>query len=194
MEPLSKEGPMDKELKKEMVAKMEKTVSIVFDEFASIKTGRASPALIENIKVEYYGTKTPLNQLASIATPDPHLIVVHPYDENAIELIDKALQGSDLGLNPSNDGTVLRIPIPPLTDERMEELKNLVRRLAEDGKVSLRNIRRDILKKVQTMEKDGEISEDSAMRDRDEIQDITDYYTQKIDDLLIKKEEEILNG
>jgi len=194
LEPLSKEGPMDKELKKEMVAKMEKTVSIVFDEFASIKTGRASPALIENIKVEYYGTKTPLNQLASIATPDPHLIVVHPYDENAIELIDKALQGSDLGLNPSNDGTVLRIPIPPLTDERMEELKNLVRRLAEDGKVSLRNIRRDILKKVQTMEKDGEISEDSAMRDRDEIQDITDYYTQKIDDLLIKKEEEILNG
>lgn len=185
---------MDKELKKEMITKMDKSVSIVFNEFTSIKTGRASPALIENIKVEYYGTKVPLNQLASIATPDPHLIVVHPYDENAIDSVEKALQSSDLGLNPSNDGTVLRIPIPPLTDERREELKNLVRRLAEDGKVSLRNIRRDFLKKIQTMGKEGEISEDEAIRDKDEIQELTDHFTKKIDDLLIKKEGEILNG
>lgn len=185
---------MDKELKKEMITKMDKSVSIVFDEFKSIKTGRASPALIENIKVEYYGTKVPLNQLASIATPDPHLIVVHPYDENAIDSVEKSLQSSDLGLNPSNDGTVLRIPIPPLTDERREELKNLVRRLAEDGKVSLRNIRRDFLKKIQAMGKEGKISEDQAIRDKDEIQELTDHFTQKIDDLLIKKEEEILNG
>lgn len=185
---------MDKELKKEMVTKMDKTVSIVSDEFTSIKTGCASPALIENIRVEYYGTKTPLNQLASIATPDPHLIVVHPYDESTIGSIEKSLQSSDFGLNPSNDGTVLRIPIPPLTDERREELKNLVRRLAEDGKVSLRNIRRDSLKKIQAMEKDGEISEDEAMRDKEEIQDLIGRFTQKIDNLLIKKEEEILNG
>ena len=173
---------------------MDKTVSIVSDEFASIKTGSASPALIENIKVEYYGTKTPLNQLASIAAPNAHLIVVHPYDENVIGVIEKALHSSEFGLNPSNDGTVLRIPIPPLTDERREELKNLFHRLAEDGKVSLRNIRRDILKKVQNMNKDGEISEDEAMRFKDEIQEVTDHFTQKIDDILIKKEEEILNG
>ncbi|MCK4226471.1 ribosome recycling factor [candidate division WOR-3 bacterium] len=185
---------MDKELKKEMVAKMGKTVSIVSDEFSGVKTGRASPVLIENVKVEYYGTKTPLNQLASIATPEPHLIVVHPYDENVIGAIEKALMSSNLGLNPNNDGTILRIPIPPLTDERREELGALVHKLAEDGKVSLRNIRRDILKKVQTMEKDGEISEDDAMRYKDQVQEVTDHFTEKIDNLLIKKEEEILNG
>ncbi len=185
---------MDKELKKEMIEKMEKTFSIVSEEFASIKTGRASPALIESIKVDYYGTKVPINQLASIAVPEPHLIVLHPFDEKAIDNIEKGILSSDLGLNPSNDGSVLRIPIPPLTDERREELKKLVHRLAEEGKISIRNIRRDIIKDIQDMEKDGSIAKDEEIRYKDEIQKATDHYTEKIKDILIKKEKEILNG
>ena len=185
---------MDKVLKKQIAEKMEKTFSIVSDEFANIKTGRASPALIEDLKVEYYGTKTPLNQLASITIPEPHLIVIHPFDEKAMGNIEKAIISSDLGLNPSNDGSVLRVPIPPLTDERREELRKLVHRLAEEGKVSLRNIRRDAIKEIQDISKEGEISEDDEIRFKDEIQKITDHFTDKIKDTLIKKEKEILNG
>ena len=185
---------MDKVLKKQIVEKMEKSFSIVSDEFANIKTGRASPALIEDLKVEYYGTKTPLNQLASITVPEPHLIVIHPFDEKAMENIEKAIITSDLGLNPSNDGSVLRVPIPPLTDERREELKKLVHRLAEEGKVSLRNIRRDAIKEIQDISKEGKISKDDEIRFKDEIQKITDHFTDRIKDILIKKEKEILNG
>jgi len=185
---------MDKEIKKEMIEKMEKSFSIVSEEFASIKTGRASPVLIEGIKVDYYSTKVPINQLASIAVPEPHLIVIHPFDANAINNIEKAIISSDLGLNPSNDGSVLRIPIPPLTDERREELKKLVHRLAEEGKVSLRNIRRDTIKVVQDKAKEGLIREDEELRSKDEIQKVTDHYTDKIKDILIKKEKEILDG
>jgi ribosome recycling factor len=185
---------MDKAIKKQIVEKMEKTFSIVSDEFANIKTGRASPALIEDLKVEYYGTKTPLNQLASITIPEPHLIVIHPFDEKAMENIEKAIISSELGLNPSNDGSVLRVPIPPLTDERREELKKLVHRLAEEGKVSLRNVRRDAIKEIQEISKDGEISKDDEIRFKDEVQKITDHFTDKIKEILIKKEKEILNG
>ena len=185
---------MDKELKKELIEKMEKTFSIVSEEFASIKTGRASPALIEGIKADYYGTKVPINQLASIAIPEAHLIVIHPFDDKAIDDIEKAIITSDLGLNPSNDGSILRIPIPPLTDERREELKKLVHRLAEEGKISLRNIRRDVIKDVQDMAKKGGITEDDEIRYKDEIQKVTDHYTEKIKDILIKKEKEILDG
>lgn len=185
---------MDKELKKEIVDKMNKTLSVLRDEFSGIKTGRASPSIIEDIKVNYYGTDTPINQLASIATPEPHLIVVQPFDEDSIDDIEKAVLQSDLGLNPSNDGTVLRIPVPPLTDERREELKKLVNRLAEESKISIRNIRRDYNKRVQQMEDSGEISEDEAMRYRNEIQDLTDHFTEKIEDLLVNKEKEIING
>jgi ribosome recycling factor len=185
---------MDKILKKQLVEKMEKTFSIVSDEFANIKTGRASPVLIEDLKVEYYGTKTPLNQLASITIPEPHLIVIHPFDEKAMDNIEKAIISSDLGLNPSNDGSVLRVPIPPLTDERREELKKLVHRLAEEGKVSLRNIRRDAIKEIQDISKEGKISKDDEIRFKDEVQKITDHFTDKIKDILINKEKEILNG
>jgi len=185
---------MDKELKKELVEKMEKTFSIVSEEFASIKTGRASPTLIEGIKIDYYGTKVPINQLASIAVPEAHLMVIHPFDEKAINNIEKAIISSDLGLNPSNDGSILRIPIPPLTDERRDELKKLVHRLAEEGKVSLRNIRRDVIKDIQDKAKKGDITEDDEIRYKDEIQKVTDHYTEKVKDILIKKEKEILDG
>ncbi|MEA1912440.1 MAG: ribosome recycling factor [candidate division WOR-3 bacterium] len=184
---------MNKELKKELVTKMEKTVSILSDEFSSVKSGRASPGLVEDIKVDYYGIKTPLNQLASIAAPEPHLIVIHPYDEKSIDFIEKALVTSDLGLNPSNDGAVLRIPIPPLTDERRQELKKLVNRLAEESRVSLRNIRREIIKKIQGLENKREISEDEAIRDKDKVQEITNYFTEKINNFLLKKEKEVLD-
>lgn len=185
---------MDRELKKELIEKMEKTFSIVSEEFASIKTGRASPALIEGIKIDYYGTKVPINQLASIAVPEAHLMVIHPFDEKAIDNIEKAIITSDLGLNPSNDGSILRIPIPPLTDERRDELKKLVHRLAEEGKVSLRNIRRDVIKDVQDMAKKGDVTKDDEIRYKEEIQKVTDHYTDKIKDILVKKEKEILDG
>jgi ribosome recycling factor len=185
---------MDKELKKELIEKMEKTFSIVSEEFASIKTGRASPTLIEGIKIDYYGTKVPINQLASIAVPEAHLMVIHPFDEKAIDNIEKAIITSDLGLNPSNDGSILRIPIPPLTDERRDELKKLVHRLAEEGKVSLRNIRRDVIKDVQDTAKKGDITKDDEIRYKEEIQKVTDHYTDKIKDILVKKEKEILDG
>ncbi|MEO0294094.1 MAG: ribosome recycling factor [candidate division WOR-3 bacterium] len=184
---------MDVVLKKQMVEKMEKTLSIVSEEFASIKTGRASPALLEGIKVDYYGTKVPINQLASITVPEPHLIVIHPFDEKAIDNIEKAIVASELGLNPSNDGSVLRIPIPPLTDERREELKKLIHRLAENGRVSLRNIRRDFIKIVQDMEKEKKISKDDELRYKEEIQKITDHFSEKINELLKKKEKEIFD-
>jgi ribosome recycling factor len=185
---------MDNVLKKQMVEKMEKTLSIVAEEFSNIKTGRASPALVEDIKIDYYGTKVPINQLASITVPEPHLIVIHPFDERAIDNIEKAIESSNLGLNPSNDGSILRIPIPPLTDERREELKKLVHQLAEKGKVSIRNIRRDAIKDVQDMGKEKKISKDDELRAKDEIQKITDHFIEKITDLLEKKEKEILNG
>ena len=180
------------EILQETEKKMQKTVEAVSQQLARLRTGKASPALLEGIKVDYYGTLTPINQLASISTPEPRLIVVHPWDKSALGAIEKAIQSSDLGLNPNSDGNVIRIPIPPLTEERRKELLKVAKNIAEEGKVAIRNIRRDAIEKIKKMQKDGELPEDDSHRLQDKVQDLTEKYIKKIDEILKNKEEEIM--
>ncbi|RLF06633.1 MAG: ribosome recycling factor [Thermoprotei archaeon] len=180
------------EILEEAEKKMQKTVESISGQLARLRTGKASPALLEGIKVDYYGTPTPINQIASISTPEPRLIVVHPWDKSAVAAIEKAIQSSDLGLNPNSDGTVIRIPIPPLTEERRKELLKVAKNIAEEGKVAIRNIRRETIEKIKKMQKDGEIPEDDSYRLQDKVQDLTEKYTKKIDEILKNKEEEIM--
>jgi ribosome recycling factor len=157
-----------------------------------VRTGRASTALLDGIQVDYYGTPTPLNQLANMSTPDPRLIVVSPYDKGSITAIEKAIQASDLGLTPSNDGKVVRIPIPPLTEERRKELVKHIHRLAEDHKVGVREGRRDALSMLKDLESEGAVPADDRRREEKKIQGLTDDYVKKIDEMTAQKEEEIL--
>jgi ribosome recycling factor len=171
---------------------MEKSVRSLRTELQKVRTGRASTALLDGLQVDYYGTPTPLNQLANMSTPDPRLIVISPYDKGAMTGIEKAILASDLGLTPSNDGKVVRIPIPPLTEERRKELVKHVHRLAEDHKVGVREGRRDALSMLKDLESDGSIPADDRRREEKRIQGLTDEYTRKIDDMTSQKEEEIL--
>lgn len=170
---------------------MEKSASLLAQELAKLRTGRASPALLDGIKVEYYGSTLPLNQVASISIPEPRLMVIQPWDKNALPEIEKALYKSPIGLTPNNDGSVIRLAIPPLTTERREELVKLAQRLAEDAKVAVRNIRREANSETKKEEKEKKIPEDEAYKSQEEIQKITDEYIEKIDDILKKKEREI---
>lgn len=172
--------------------RMEEVIASTKRAFASVRTGRANPALLDRIMVSYYGTPTPLNQMASVSVPEPRLLVITPWDKGSIKDIEKAILTSDLGLVPSNDGTVIRLSIPALTEERRKELVRLVRKDAEDYRVAVRNIRRDLNEAAKKLEKDGEISEDELRRGQDEIQKLTDRYIEKIDELLKVKEKEIL--
>jgi len=172
--------------------KMDQTMDHVRHEFSTIRTGRASTALLDGISVDYYGTAAPLNQIANISVPDSKLLLVTPYDKGGLANIEKALLKSDLGLTPNNDGRVIRIPIPELTEERRKDLVKVIKRLAEDSRVSLRNIRREANEKVKKAEKDGEVPEDESHRIRDEIQKVTDSYVKRIDELLKAKEEEVM--
>ncbi len=172
--------------------KMDQTMDHVRHEFSTIRTGRASTALLDGISVDYYGTATPLNQIANISVPDSKLLLVTPYDKGGLANIEKALLKSDLGLTPNNDGKVIRIPIPELTEERRKDLVKVIRRLAEDSRVSLRNTRREANDKVKKAEKDGEVPEDESHGIRDEVQKVTDSYVKKIDELLKAKEEEVM--
>ena len=172
--------------------KMDQTMDHVRHEFSTIRTGRASTALLDGISVDYYGTVTPLNQIANISVPDAKLLLVTPYDKGGLANIEKALLKSELGLTPNNDGKVIRIPIPELTEERRKDLVKVIRRLAEDSRVSLRNTRREANDKVKKAEKDGEVPEDESHRIRDEIQKVTDSYVKNIDELLKAKEEEVM--
>ncbi len=172
--------------------KMDQTMDHVRHEFSTIRTGRASTALLDGISVDYYGTASPLNQIANISVPDAKLLLVTPYDKGGLANIEKALLKSDLGLTPNNDGKVIRIPIPELTEERRKDLVKVIRRLAEDSRVSLRNTRREANDKVKKAEKDGEVPEDESHRIRDEVQKVTDSYVKKIDELLKAKEEEVM--
>ncbi len=173
-------------------ARMEKTVSSISQQLARLRTGKATPALVEGIKVDYYGTLTPINQIASISTPEPRLLVIHPWDKAAVPAVEKAIQSSDLGLNPNSDGTVIRIPIPPLNEERRKELVKVAKKIAEDGKIAIRNIRREIIDTIRTQQKNGELPEDDSHRLQERVQEITEKFTQKIDELLRAKEEEIM--
>ena len=170
--------------------KMEMAVDHVASEFATVRTGRANPQLLQRITVEYYGAPTPLQQLASIAVPEPRLLVVHPFDKSTVSGIERAIQQADLGLNPTNDGSVVRIAFPPLTEERRKDLIKLVRHMAEEGRVAVRNVRRHGKAEMEALH--GEISDDDIHRGEDELQKLTDRYVERIDGLLGNKEDELL--
>jgi ribosome recycling factor len=171
---------------------MDKSIEATHYEFNSIRTGRASPALLDRVSIDYYGTPTPLKSLASISAPEPRLLVVHPFDPGAIKNIERAVQESDLGLTPSNDGKVVRLPIPALTEERRKDLVKVVRRVAEDGKVAIRNVRRDVMQHLKELVVNGDVGDDEERRAESQVQKITDDHTKSIDDLLKVKEAEIM--
>jgi len=172
--------------------RMKKAVEHVKEEFASIRTGRASASLLNRVNVNYYGTSTPLNQIASIGVPEPTLLVISPYDKSVIPEVEKAILSSDLGLNPVSDGNVIRLPIPKLNEERRRELTRLVRAKAEEGRVAVRNVRRDAIEDLRSFEKEGEITKDDLRRGQEEAQKLTDRYVAEIDEMLRVKEKELL--
>jgi ribosome recycling factor len=170
---------------------MQKTVEATQRSFNTIRTGRANASLLDRIVVDYYGSETPLKSLANISTPDATTIVIQPYDKNSMAQIEKAISMSDIGLTPNNDGQVVRLNIPPLTSERRQELVKMAAKLAEEGRVGIRNIRRDAIDMIRKQEKNHEISEDESRNLQEEIQNITNGYTKKIDELLAAKEKDI---
>ncbi len=181
-----------KELFQETRRRMDKARVVLKDEFARLRTGRASAGLLEGVKVDYYGTSTPVNQLATINIPEPRLIVIQPWDISQIGAIEKAILSSDLGITPTNDGKVIRISIPQLTEERRKELVRVARRYAEECRVAIRNVRRDANEKLKKFEKDKLISQDELKKAQQEIQKITDQEIEDINDLLEAKEKEIM--
>lgn len=171
---------------------MRKAVEVVGREFAGVRTGRASLGLLEGIQVESYGTAMPLNQVANLAVPDRRVITIQPWDPSLLPAIEKAILKSDLGITPANDGKVVRLAIPPLTEERRKELVRVVRRMAEEGRVVIRNLRRDANEQLKALEKDKRLSEDDLKRGTQQIQDLTNRTIKELDDVLAKKEKEIL--
>ncbi|MCE5192040.1 MAG: ribosome recycling factor [Actinomycetia bacterium] len=171
---------------------MGKALAALSHEFASVRTGRASGSLLEKITVEYYGIPTPLLQIASVSVPEPQMLVISPYDRSAMTAIEKAILASDLGLNPSNDGQVIRLPFPPLTEERRKDLVKLCRHYAEEARVAVRNIRRDVNDQFKKQEKDAEISQDDLRKLEAEVQKATDAHIKDIDEMLKRKEQEIM--
>jgi len=171
--------------------KMNLSVDTTKQEFSHVRTGRASSAIVEHVTVEYYGANTPLKQLATISSPEPRLLVIQPYDMTSLTNIEKAILTADLGLNPSNDGKIIRIPIPALTEERRNELDKFIKKVAEEHRVSVRNTRREANEAIKKLEKGHTITEDDCRKTLDKIQKITDDHTKHIDDLLKHKEQEI---
>ena len=183
---------MIEETLKDAAHKMEQAIEHTKAEFAKIRTGRANPGLISDLKVSYYGTPTPLQQLAGIAVPEPRMLVVTPYDRNAMKEIERAIQGSDLGLNPSNDGTLIRVVFPELTQERRKEFVKLAKERAEEGRVAIRNVRRHAKAEIDRLAVDGEVGEDDARRGDAELQKLTDKSVKHVDELFGHKESELL--
>jgi len=183
---------MLKELYRDTQERMNKAIEALSRELTGVRTGKASAKMLDGIKVEYYGTPTPLVQLASISSPDPKLLVIQPWEKALIPDIVKALHKADLGLNPMAEATIVRLPIPPLNEDRRREMVKLVKKLGEDSKISIRNIRRDANEKLKKAEKDSELSEDESEKGQKQIQDYTDTYIEKIDDLLKSKEQEVM--
>jgi ribosome recycling factor len=172
--------------------KMKKAVKALEDEFKTIRTGRASAALFENIRVDYYEQKVPLNQVATISIPEARLVIIQPWDRSVLPEIEKAIQKSELSVNPNNDGKVIRIAIPPLTEERRKELAKVAKNIAEKSRVSIRNIRRETNEEIKKQEKDSKLSEDQAKRGMDEIQKLTDKYIEEVNAVLSRKDKEIM--
>lgn len=177
---------------KETERKMDRSIDALKRDLTSLRTGRATPSLVDNISIDYYGTPTPLNQLASISTPDARAIMVQPWDKQALPEIEKSLMRSEMGFNPSNDGNVITVPIPPLTQERRKEMVRMLKRKIEDGKVSVRNVRRDGIDALRKMERGKEISQDENRRSQDQLQKATDAHIKAIDEVAVAKESEIM--
>jgi len=183
---------MVKDILKKAEDRMKKAVEVVREELVKVRTGKATTALLDGIKVEYYGSTVPLRQVANLSTPDVHTITVQPWEKNMLATIDKAILNANLGLNPVNDGAVLRVPIPPLNEERRRELVKLVKKFGEEGKIAIRNVRRDTIEHLKKAEKEEHFSEDERKRGEQESQKLTDKYIKEIDNLLGLKEKEIL--
>ena len=171
---------------------MDKTVEAVKREFSTVRTGKASTALLDLVRVEAYGNDMPLTQVASVAAPEPKLLTIQPWDKTLLKAIEKAILASDLGLTPSNDGKIVRLPIPQLTEERRKELVKVVRHLAEEGRVAVRNVRRDVMHDLKELVKNGDVGDDEERRAEDRVQKLTDEHVAKIEDLLKRKEAEIM--
>jgi ribosome recycling factor len=180
-------------LLRELETKMTTAVESLIREFASVRTGRASTALLDTVRVDYYGTPTPVNQIASVSVPDARTLLIQPWEATQLQAIEKAIMKSDLGLNPANDGKLIRLTMPTLTEERRKQLAKTVHKIAEDGRIAVRNVRREANDKLKAMAKDKKVSEDEERRGHDQIQKATDRFVAKVDDLLKKKEQEILS-
>src|SRR2546421_2294706 len=172
--------------------RMEKSVGAAQHEFATLRTGRATPALLDRIQIDYYGTQTPLKQLATINAPEPRMLTIQPFDPSSVGTIERAIQESDLGLTPSNDGKLIRLPIPQLTEERRKELVKVVRHMAEEGRVAVRNVRRDAIRHLEELVKNGSVGDDDEHAAEGRVQKLTDEHVARIDDLLKRKEAEIM--
>ncbi len=173
-------------------AKMKAAVSVTQDDLASLRTGRANARLLDRVSFEYYGTTTPLNTMATFSVPEPRLLVIQPFDKNAIGAMEKAIMSSDLGLTPSNDGNVIRLSFPALTEERRRELTRVAHHRAEEGRVAVRNVRRHAKEALERLRKDGEVSEDDERRSERELQRLTDHHIEEIDTTLEHKEKELM--
>ena len=171
--------------------KMKKTVEVLKTQYASVRAGRANAAVLDQITVEYYGVDTPINQIASIGSPDPRTLVIQPWDTSSLKLVEKAIQASDLGINPQNDGRVIRLVFPQLTEERRKELAKQVRKYGEEGKVAIRNIRREAMEKFKAQKKSSEMTEDDFKDAEKEMQKITDEFIAKVDEVTAEKEKEL---
>lgn len=182
-----------KELYQEYDVKMQKTIEVVVSDFAGVRAGRANAAVLDKITVEYYGTETPIQQVASISTPDARTLVIQPWDGTLLKAVEKALLASELGINPQNDGKVIRLTFPQLTEERRKDLTKQVKKYGESGKIAIRNIRRDAMDKVKAMKKKSEITEDEAKDYEKELQNLTDKRCKDIDVLTAEKEKELMN-
>ena len=180
------------EFLRDATGRMDKSVEATHEHFNSVRTGRASAALLDRIQIDYYGQPTPLKQLATINVPEPRMLTIQPFDPNSVKAIEKAIQESDLGLTPSNDGKLIRLPMPQPNEERRKELVKVVRKLAEEGRVSVRNVRRDVMHNLQELSKKGEVGDDEERAAESRVQKLTDEHTARIDDLLKRKEAEIM--
>ena len=178
---------------KSLEEKMDKTISVFSEKLAEVRAGRANPAILNKVKIDYYGTQTPINQVAAISVPEARLIVIQPWDASVLKEIERAILASDIGINPNNDGKVIRLAFPELNEERRKELVKDIRKMGEEAKVAVRNIRREEIDKAKQEQKDGEMTEDDLKHAENEIQKMTDKYIEEVDKVLEKKEKEVMS-
>ena len=178
---------------KSLEEKMDKTISVFSEKLAEVRAGRANPAILNKVKIDYYGTQTPINQVAAISVPEARLIVIQPWDASVLKEIERAILASDIGINPNNDGKVIRLAFPELNEERRKELVKDIRKMGEEAKVAIRNTRREGIDKAKSMQKNSEITEDELKQAENEIQKMTDKYIEEIDEVLEKKEKEVMS-